>query len=244
MKVGRAAASAPRRSARGTVADTALTAAYDTIRQDLLGGRYEPGAKLRIEALCARYGFGASPIREALSRISESGLIVAVPQRGYRVAAVSLAEYRELVDMRLTLEPEALARSIARADIDWEARVAAAFHRLTSMHRLLRTKAPDGFRNWAREDRAFHLALIANCGSDWLLKFCGAVFDQTARYHRERILDGVAPVRDTENEHKALLEAVLEHDAKAATHLLRTHIKNVAARIERATWQTARPGKA
>jgi len=214
--------------------DSALNAAYESIRADLLAGAYEPGAKLRIEALCARYGFGASPIREALSRISASGLIVALPQRGYRVAALSRDEYRELVDLRLTLEPDALARSIANADIDWEARVAAAFRRLTHMQRGLAERRREAFRDWAREDRGFHTALLSNCGSAWLLRLCGVVYDQVARYHRERILDGAAPVRQTENEHKDLLDAALARDTKTATDLLRAHIRNVATRIESA----------
>lgn len=217
-----------------THAESALSAAYETIRADLLAGEYEPGAKLRIEELSTRYGFGASSIREALSRISASGLIVALPQRGYRVAALSRAEYRELVDLRLTLEPDALARSIANADIDWEARVAAAYHRLTAMQRGVAEKRPAAFRNWAREDRGFHTALLSNCGSAWLLRVCGTVYDQIARYHRERILEGAAPVRQTENEHKDLLDAALARDTKTATDLLRRHVRNVAARIESA----------
>jgi len=214
--------------------ETALDAAYANIRDDLLSGAFEPAAKLRVEALRARYGFGATPIREALARLSASGLVVATPNRGYRTAAVSRAEYRELVDLRLRLEPDALLRSIARGDMEWEARVAAAHHRLASMQKRLRAKAADAYRNWAREDRAFHLALLSNCGSDWLLRFCANIYDHTARYHRDRILEGVAPVRETEDEHNALLEAAFRRDAKGAATRLRRHIQNVAARIERA----------
>ena len=219
---------------RITAGETALDAAYDNIRADLLAGSFAPEAKLRVEELCARYGLGPTPIREALSRIAASGMIVATPNRGYRVAPVSRAEYRELVDLRLRLEPAALAQSIARGDMDWEARVVAAFHRLASMQKRLRAKAEDAFRNWAREDRGFHLALLSQCGSEWLLRYCASIYDQTARYHRDRILQGVAPVRQTEDEHKALLEAALRRDAKGGAALLKKHIQNVAARIERA----------
>ena len=219
---------------RISTGETALDAAYESIRADLLAGRFAPEAKLRVEELCARYGLGPTPIREALSRISAGGMIVATPNRGYRVAAISRAEYRELVELRLTLEPDTLARSISRGDMDWEARVAAAYHRLATMQKRLRRKSQDGLRNWAREDRGFHLALLSNCGSDWLLRFCASIYDQTARYHRDRILQGVAPVRQTEDEHKSLLEAAHCRDAKGAAQMLRKHIRNVAARIERA----------
>jgi DNA-binding GntR family transcriptional regulator len=219
---------------RISTGETALDAAYESIRADLLAGSFAPETKLRVEELCARYGLGPTPVREALSRISAGGMIVATPNRGYRVAAISRAEYRELVELRLTLEPNTLARSISRGDMDWEASVAAAYHRLSTMQKGLRKKTQDGLRNWAREDRGFHLALLSNCGSDWLLRFCASIYDQTARYHRDRILQGVAPARQTEDEHKSLLEAALRRDAKGAVQLLRKHIHNVAARIERA----------
>jgi DNA-binding GntR family transcriptional regulator len=66
------------------------------------------------------------------------------------------------------------------------------------------------------------------------LRFCANIYDQTARYHRDRILQGVAPVRQTEDEHKSLLEAATRRDGKGAEQLLRKHIRSVAGRIERA----------
>ena len=61
---------------RTTAVETALDAAYENIRADLLAGSFAPDAKLRVEELCARYGLGPTPIREALSRISAGGMIL------------------------------------------------------------------------------------------------------------------------------------------------------------------------
>ncbi len=210
---------------------SALDHAYESIRGDLLAGAFEPGEKLRIEDVCGRYGVGVSPVREALSRLSESGLIVALPQRGYRVATISGAEYADLVDMRRRLEPDALSRSIGRADIDWEARVAAAYQRLEGAQRQIGAGEPDGLRRWAQEDRDFHAALISNCGSPWMLNFCRTVHEQTARYHRNRIRDGIAPEAETAAEHYNLMRAALDRNPGRAVDLLCTHIDNVANRI-------------
>lgn len=210
---------------------SALNRAYESIRNDLLAGAFEPGEKLRIENVCDRYGVGISPVREALSRLSETGLIVAVPQRGYRVATVSAEEYADLVDMRLRLEPNALRRSLAHADVDWEARVAGAYQRLVAAHRQIVSGESDGLRNWAQEDRGFHAALISNCDSPWTVNFCRTIHEQTARYHRSRILEGIVPKKMTEDEHHRLMQAALDRNAARAVEVLTDHIRSVADRI-------------
>ena len=62
---------------------------YDRIRADLLACRIEPGARLKIGELCQTLSVSLSAVREALSRLSSEGLVVAEPQRGFRVAPIS-----------------------------------------------------------------------------------------------------------------------------------------------------------
>src|ERR1700694_1563026 len=65
---------------------------YGKIREDIVFGHLAPGEKLRIEDLRGRYGLGATPLREALSRLSAIGLVEASAQRGFRVARVSVED--------------------------------------------------------------------------------------------------------------------------------------------------------
>lgn len=207
---------------------------YERIRDDLLSGHYEPGAKLRIEELTTKYQLGISPIREALSRLAEGGLIVYEAQRGYRVAKVSVEEYADLVSMRLMLEPAALRQSMQNGTLEWESNVVAAFHRLSTMQGRLSEGSVIAYRDWAREDRSFHLALIAACQSGWLLHFSRVVIEQIARYHRDRILSGLLPMHRTENEHKRLMDAALHRDVDHACQILVEHIQSVSARVSEA----------
>ncbi|WZB63375.1 GntR family transcriptional regulator [Achromobacter xylosoxidans] len=68
---------------------TAASALANDIRADIISGHLPPGGRLRIKELCERYGSGAIPLREALSRLATSGFVVAEDQRGFRVADVS-----------------------------------------------------------------------------------------------------------------------------------------------------------
>ena len=78
--------------------------AYARLRTELLSSRLAPGEKLKIEVLCEKFSVGSSAVREALSRLASEGLVVSEPQRGFRVAPLSLDSLRDLTDVRCKIE--------------------------------------------------------------------------------------------------------------------------------------------
>jgi DNA-binding FadR family transcriptional regulator len=65
--------------------------AFQSLRQDVLKGAYGPGSKLKVESLQTVYGFSSSPLREALARLAQEGLVRADERRGFRVAPADRA---------------------------------------------------------------------------------------------------------------------------------------------------------
>lgn len=210
---------------------TQSESAYAAIREDILAGRLEPGRKLLLGKLCDQYRVGSSPLREALSRLAGERLVLAQGQRGYWVAAMSEAEFNDITDMRLLLEPEALRRSIANATMDWEGRVAAAFHRLSRIEAALDTDRQGLSRDWELENRAFHLALIDNCGSPSLLRFVTGIAELSERYRRQSVSMRAVPKETLMLEHKAVFDAAMKRNAGLATELLKVHLRNSANAI-------------
>ena len=100
------------------------------LRSAIRRAELDPGARLRIDALQARFGLSSSPLREALNRLAAEGLVEAEERRGFRVKPVSIAEFLDLTRVRLLLEKEALKESMRLGDDEWEARIIAAFHRM------------------------------------------------------------------------------------------------------------------
>jgi DNA-binding GntR family transcriptional regulator len=210
---------------RPSTATTLTSAVYERLRRDVLVGRLRPGEKLRIEALRATYEVGASPLREALNRLSAEGLVVQEDQRGFRVSPVSLDDLKELTRTRCWLNEIALRESIARGDTAWEERVVLTHHRLarTPVYSDASSKLDS---EWERRHREFHAALISACGSRWLTAFCESLFDQADRY---RYLSVYAHEhRDFVGEHRAIMEAALAHNAESAVRLLIEHISKTA----------------
>lgn len=213
--------------------DTLSNFAFERLRAEVVSGDLAPGSKLQVEQLGHRYGISLSPVREALSRLSETGLVIAELNRGYRVAPVSIEEYRDIIETRLHIEKEALQRSIKRGDLEWEAAVVASYHRLSRVHEAVETGGPEILEEWTKLNREFHSALISACGSKWMLRFCLTLYDQTGRYHHGTRLNGTLPLEQSAREHKALFRAVLNRDTKAAVKILEAHIRSAAARVER-----------
>lgn len=197
------------------------TKVYQQLRADVLMGRLRPGEKLRVEALRKRFDIASSPIREALNRLLADGVVAFEDQKGFRVAPISESDLRDIVQARTAVDCAALAEGIRRRSTEWEESLVLALHRLT---RAVRHVAP-GTRaenaEWERLHRAFHLALIAGCGSRWLGRFSEQLLDAAERY---RILaaDRI-PERNELEEHRGIVDACLAHDVARATQLLAQH---------------------
>lgn len=192
---------------------------YDTLRQDLVNGRFEAGEKVAISALKARYNVGLSPLREALNRLAAYGLLIQENQRGFRVPRLDRDELDDIAGMRRELEGMALERAIARGDAEWESELLAAAHRLKRAD-----TAPENGDEWERLHGEFHRTLVAPCGSAWLLRFIAQLHDQFDRYRR---LAPEAPEvrRVLDAQHGELVALALERDERRARALMDDHIQ-------------------
>ncbi|HPD91566.1 MAG: FCD domain-containing protein [Rhodobacter sp.] len=213
--------------------------AYHGLRHDIVRGAFAPGSPLRLADLAERYGMGFSPLREALNRLGAERLVTSETLRGFRVAPLSLAEFEDALATRLLIETEALRLSIARGGDDWAAAIVAALYAL----KLQADRSGPDADLWELEARhhAFHRALLAACGSDWMLDFFERLYHATERYRLPVLLASTGPrTRDIEAEHKALADATLARTPEQAVALLRDHYLRTADTI-RATLATAAP---
>ena len=202
--------------------------AYDLLRRDILHGALFPEEKLLIEGLSERYGIGTVPLREALNRLSSEGLVQRRSHRGFFVAAISMSDLEELVKTRIWLETLALRESIGNADEAWEEALVVSCHRLARTQRRLPPEAGREMSDeWEKRHKAFHMLLLDRCGSSWLLGFCSSLMDQAVRYRSLSMNSNPSQLRreGAAAEHRAILDAVLEHDTQNACSLLAEHYR-------------------
>jgi GntR family carbon starvation induced transcriptional regulator len=197
--------------------------AYRELRQAIVRGEFEPGARLRVEELTRRFAVSSSPLREALNRLSGQGLVRSLENRGFRVAPLTAKDVSDIARVRTLVECEALRDSIAHGDDAWEAQAVAAAHALELTERRLGDEAQVLDDDWSARHRAFHLSLYAACTSPLLLELADLLFDNAERYRRWSGRYRQAPRRKND-EHQKLLAAALARDAERAVDLLRRHI--------------------
>jgi DNA-binding GntR family transcriptional regulator len=209
---------------------TLASTIHARLRNDILRGVFRPVEKLPIDALCSRYGIGATPLREALNRLSAEDLVIRADQRGFRVAPVSLEDLEELTKTLCWISGLALREAIRNGDAAWEEQVVLAAHRLSRVGR----EGEEGYSSfnpeWEARHRTYHLTLIAACGSRWLVDFYAMLLDRNARYRYLAFADASVP-RDAAAEHRAITDAVLARDADRAVAAAEAHIRATAETV-------------
>ncbi len=206
----------------GVAGATRASAVYAHLRSDIAHGVLMPGSKLRVSAMCERYGVGASPLREALNRLSSEGLVARSDQRGFSVAPLNWEELPTLTRNRVQLESLALDESIARRDAEWEHELALLVHRLSRTPRSLAADHYVANLEWENLHRDFHRTLLARCPSRWLKMFCETLTDEAYRF-RQLAAGKVFSSRNEHAEHVAIFDAAINGRTQEAIRLLGEH---------------------
>lgn len=200
---------------------TLIEQSYERLRDDIVEGRLRPGEKLRVEHLKVTYDVGAGTLREAITRLVSDALVVAVGQRGFRVAPMTLADMEDLTRLRLHIEIDALRQSIRRGDAAWRARLQQAYDELSAFEQPIR---PDLRPRWELLNARFHDALIAACESPWTMKVLRLLGRHSERYRRYAI-DLTDGGRDVHAEHRQIFELAMRGEEVRAALALEAHIR-------------------
>ncbi|WBB63074.1 GntR family transcriptional regulator [Streptomyces sp. WMMC500] len=202
---------------------------YAHLQDAIMRGGYAPGDALKPQDLAREHGVSLAVTREALVRLVGEGLADRLPNRGFAVPSFSDHRWQEIAEARRTIEPVVLRMSVERGDVDWEARVRAAHHRLVRTPPYVPEEGEYYTAAWAEAHRVFHRTLLEGCGNRALLE----TFDRlwTASELARRWAAHRTPGRDGVEEHRRLEEAALARDADTASAVLFQHLSLTAAAL-------------
>jgi len=196
------------------VARTLSDQAFEIVRDRILSTRIPPLAPIRQEALAEELGISKIPLREALARLEQQGLLSSHPNRGFFVPALTATEAEEVFALRLKIEPE--AAGVASMEADDVARDAAKAA-LAALERISDPHEAVAF------NRAFHLALVRPSRRLVTTQLVERLHVLAERYVRKH-LEPEGRRDRAGSEHRALLEAWLARDAATVEVLLEHHI--------------------
>jgi DNA-binding GntR family transcriptional regulator len=198
-------------------AGSLVDAAYAGIRRRILDNRWAPGHQALEQALALELGMSRTPVREALIRLANEGLVEVVPRHGMRVLPVSPSDMQEIYEILTSLE--AMAAELVARRAPAAAELAPLEKASRDMDKALKK---DDLDAWAEADERYHRHLIELCGNR---KLAAIVYNYWDRAHRARMFTlrlRPKPV-DSTREHLAVVEAIRRGDAVAARELHRAH---------------------
>jgi DNA-binding GntR family transcriptional regulator len=184
------------------------------LREEIRIGRLLPGTVLRQDALAARFGVSRQPVRLALQNLRASGLVAVRPDRSVEIVGLTADAIRDLAQVRLLVEREALALAILhRTEKDiLEAKYLQARIEIEVEPRLIEEL-----------DCAFHSALYKPCGNARLLKLIDDLKRENRCPYEQQPL-GSRRRAQFAKQHRALLRRYTSGDVPGAVAVLKEHL--------------------
>jgi DNA-binding GntR family transcriptional regulator len=212
-------------------------AVAERLRTAIWTGAYAPGDRLVERRLAHEFGISHIPLREALARLTEEGLVERLPRRGARVASLTPRMLEEVSSLRVVLEQFVVRRLEGRLTADHRAqlqqivddmRQAADQHDLVSVHEL---------------DSRFHQRLWELTDHELLVEVAGQMRSRTSHFYRAAASSlGPGEVRRHADSHQQLLDVIASGDRRAAERAMQKHVERAAARIAESQFSRTKEG--
>ncbi|MCA1646686.1 MAG: GntR family transcriptional regulator [Chloroflexi bacterium] len=201
---------------------------YDTLRDAIIAGRLKPGQRLKERDVAGQMRISTTPVKEALRRLEQEGLVDSRPRQGGVVSDVALTSVREIVETRAGLE--GLAARFASAKMT-ELEFARMREHLAHMLALTEARAVDDL---VLANAAFHTLIRNTAHNHFLSAFVATIgpFDLSVRQAALRYPD---EAERGYQEHAEIAQALQQRAGGQAEELMRSHImRTVRFVIDRA----------
>lgn len=211
--------------------------AYTRVRELILSGELEPGAVINQTTLAREIGISTTPLREALKRLKQQGLVELDAHRDARVARLDAEEARDLLEVRRSLDPLAAFLAADRRTKQDVAEMRASLEGLEAL-------PSNPTMEQLVAHRRFHAAIYRASHNALLVETLDGLWDTADRYRRH----GLQVERSAEEralkaqEHTLLFEAIVEGDGATAEEVMRAHIQTSLG--AKSAWRLAKPASA
>lgn len=192
----------------------------DALRAALIAGELRAGEVYSAPTLAARFGVSATPVREAMLDLAKEGLVDTVPNKGFRVTAVSEKQLDEYTHIRSLIEIPTTVQLATTADrVSLEALRPAA-------REIVTAAAAGDLIAYIEADIRFHLGLLALAGNAHLVEVVGDLRKRSRLYGLNALVEA-GRLQDSAEEHLELLDALVDRDPEAVRRVMTRHLGHV-----------------
>ena len=216
------ARSQPTAESTGTLQEQA----YDYVKAQIMNLELKPGQYITDSQVASELNVSRTPVREALRRLEQEGLLVNQARRGWKVYALSLEDIHEIFDIKASLEGMLARRAATCQDEGLQKSLREA---MEGMKRAARTGDGDA---WLEADFQLHRVIFSMGGNE---RAAGIIQNLNDQWHRVRIgfLAMQGRIERSNPEHEAVVDMILSGDSQEAERLMRIHLDNVRDELVR-----------
>ncbi len=197
---------------------------YYTLEEEILTGKLKRGEQLKEMALAKRLDASRTPVRAALHRLTEDGLVEQCVNKGATVVGITTEDIEDIYAIRMRLE--GLAARLAAERMSEEEKA-----ELTTLVELSEFYLSKSNSDKSGEiDSAFHKMIFEACGSRYLCKILSDLHKNITLY-RKASLKTSGRAEKSVLEHREILEAIIKGDGDAAERLTHVHIRSALDNI-------------
>ena len=193
---------------------SAATIVFEALRKAIIEGELKDGSPLRQDEIAQMFNTSRIPVREAIGRLEQQGLVTTQRYKGAVVAGLSTDEAAEIFDFRALLEGAIIEQAVPRMSQQAIKAAKACLQEFSSSSNPM---------EWGRLNREFHYTLYQDSAKPYHLLIINNALDRVDRYLRAQLVlsDGMARANE---EHRGIIEACESGQAEAAAYLTRRHI--------------------
>jgi DNA-binding GntR family transcriptional regulator len=200
----------------------------ERIEAAIIAGQLEPGSKISEQGLAASFGVSRGPLREAIRRLEGRKLLERTPNIGVRVAALSLKDLKEILEVREALE--GMACGLAATNMT-DAEIAGLARLLEGHGRQKSVQEGKGYYQESK-DFDFHFRIVTGSGNERLAQMLTGDLYYLLRVYRYKSSTKPGRAMAALEEHQAIVTALQKRDAKAAEEAMRAHLRNARRYVE------------
>jgi DNA-binding GntR family transcriptional regulator len=190
---------------------------YESLKNSILRGKLKGGQRLIEEQLASQIGISRTPVREAFHKLERDELVTRLPKGGFAVREFTRGDVEEIFGIRSALESYAVF--LATLHISPE-RIFTLEKKIEETEKAMKSKDNDKVVQLHTE---FHDLLYQSCKSKKLIEMINNFRDYFYRY-RPALLRTEKTIRESNQDHRDMLEAMKRKNARSAERLVRNHL--------------------
>ncbi|MDJ0630546.1 MAG: GntR family transcriptional regulator [Rhodobacter sp.] len=187
------------------------------LMEDIAAGALRPGERLDETGLAERFGVSRTPVREALSRLTAQGILVARDKRGVQVAEYSREQLAQIFEAMHEIETVCARLASQRLSLLARAEIEAAQARCVEV-----AEAGD-FAEYLRANEAFHLAIYKATGNPYIAELASDFRRRTGPFRAKKFATKEDLVASAKS-HEDLLASIFSEDSQTASKGMRDHM--------------------